>query len=92
MNGNGIVFENSSVNISNRKTVCISGVKEVLLFDDETINLDSILGKISIKGENLRVTDFNEEIGELKANGTIHGVIYLSDSGEKCGFFSRVFK
>ncbi len=85
-------FENSCIIINNRNTIDISGVSSVTSFDDETINIITELGKMSIKGQNLHITDFNEEIGEFKASGVIHGVFYISDSKSDGGFFTKIFR
>ena len=85
-------FDNNTVILSNRNVIDISGVKTVVSFDDESILVESILRKITIKGENLTISSFNDEIGEFKATGKIHGVIYLSDTKSDGGFFSRLLK
>ena len=85
-------FDNNTVILSNRNVIDISGVKGVISFDDESILVDSILGKITVKGENLTISSFNDEIGEFKATGKIHGVIYLADTKSDGGFFSRLLK
>ncbi len=81
-----------NVIIENRKTLNISSVKDVLNFDDETILLDSTLGKMTIKGENLHIESFNSITGELSATGKIYAVVYMSDAKTKGGFLSRIFK
>ena len=87
--------ENISVNqniiIENRKCLNISGVKEVTSFDDETILLDSVQGKITIKGDGLHVESFNTITGDFCANGKVHAVVYMSYA-KTGGFISRLFK
>ncbi len=84
------VFQN--VIIESRKKLNVSGVKEVVSFDDETIMLDTSLGKMTIKGEGLHITSFNTETGELGATGKIFAVVYISDAKVTGGFLSRLFK
>jgi len=81
-----------NVIIENRKTLNISSVKDVLNFDDETILLDSTLGKMTIKGENLHIESFNSTTGDLSATGKIYAVVYMSDAKASGGFLSRIFK
>lgn len=78
--------------MENRKKLDISGVQDVLEFDDETILLVSQLGKITIKGEMLHITKFNNETGDLIVTGKIHAVVYMSDEKSSGGFISRMFK
>ncbi|MCQ2455293.1 MAG: hypothetical protein MJ090_04060 [Clostridia bacterium] len=85
-------FDNHTAVISNRSSVDMSGIKSVISFDDESILLDGFESKITIKGENLSISSFNDELGDFKATGIIHGVIYLSGSKSDGGFFSRLLK
>ena len=81
-----------TVSIDDRKTVNITGVNEVIGFDDVTINLKSNMGKISIKGEKLHISSFDEDVGILNINGLIHGIVYIADSDSSGGFFSKLFR
>lgn len=85
-------FASQNVIIENRKKLDISGVKDVLEFDDETILLVSQLGKITIKGETIHITAFNNETGDLTATGKIHAVVYMTDEKNSGGFISRIFR
>ncbi len=81
-----------NVIIENRKRFNISGVKDVTSFDDESILLDTLLGKMTIKGEKMQIERFDTESGELTATGRLHAVIYISDSRDSVGFFSKMFR
>ncbi len=81
-----------SVSVDDRKSVNITGVSEVISFDDITINLKSIMGKISVKGEKLHITSFDEDVGVLNITGLIHGIVYIADSESSGGFFSKLFR
>ena len=81
-----------NVIIENRKRLNISGVKDVSSFDDETLLLDTALGKMTVKGEGLHIESFNIQTGDLLANGKIHAVVYMSDAKTSGGFLSRIFR
>jgi sporulation protein YabP len=81
-----------NVIIENRKKLNISGVKDVLNFDDETILLDTSLGKMTVKGETLHIESFNATTGDLSATGKVYAVVYMSDAKMSGGFLSRVFR
>lgn len=74
-----------------RGRVMITGVSEVGSFDDETVVLLTDMGELTVKGQNLHISKFNVETGELAVEGLLIALFY---SGEKSkgGFFSRVFK
>ena len=87
--------ENNTVSgniiIENRKIINLSGVSECLGFDDETISLDTKLGKLTIKGTGLHIQNFNTTNGELTAEGRIHAIVYtVNDS--KQSFFGKIFR
>ncbi|MGN1319659.1 MAG: sporulation protein YabP [Acutalibacteraceae bacterium] len=90
MEENSNVYQN--IIIESRKKLNISGVKDVTSFDDETILLDTKLGKMTVKGENLHIENFNTETGDLMATGQIHAVVYMSDGKSSGGFISRIFR
>lgn len=81
-----------NVIIESRKRLNISGVKDVTSFDDETILLDTVFGRMTIKGENVRIESFNTTTGDIVANGKIHAVVYMSDAKTSGGFFSRLLR
>ena len=76
--------------VDNREKLEISGVSKVLSFDEETFVLDTVKGKMTVKGENLHIISFNTETGDLSAEGKLHAFAYLSQSSG--GFLSRIFR
>ena len=90
MEENVAVVQN--VIIENRKRLNISGVKDVSSFDDETVLLDTALGRMTIKGEGLHIESFNTTTGDLTATGKVHAVVYMSDAKQSGGFWSRLFR
>ncbi len=81
-----------NVIIENRKKLNISGVKDVSSFDDETVLLDTALGKMTVKGEGIHIESFNTATGDLTATGKVHAVVYMSDAKVSGGFISRLFR
>ena len=81
-----------NVIIESRKKLNISGVKDVSSFDDETLLLDTVFGKMTVKGEGLHIESFNTVTGDIVANGKIYAVVYMSDVKNSGGFFSRLFR
>ena len=82
---------NHSVIAEGRKKLNISGVRDVLSFDDETIQLDTVQGRMTIKGEGLHIQSFHTESGDLFAEGRLHALVYISDE-RSGGFLSRIFR
>lgn len=80
-----------NVIIENRKRISMSGVTDVGSFDEETLNIVSADGNITVKGENLQVTKLSLESGELCAEGEINAVIYSVSPVKGKGLFSKMF-
>ena len=82
---------NQSVIIENRKQISISGVSECLGFDEDTILLDTKLGKLTVKGSNLHIISFDTESGEFSAEGRVHAIGY-TQTDSKNSFLSKIFR
>ena len=46
--------KSSSLSLENRKKLLLSGVEEIVSFQDEKISLNTVLGNLTIKGSNLK--------------------------------------
>ncbi len=79
-----------NVILENREKISISGIKEVKNFDEEIINLDTELGELTIKGQNLHISKMDVESGDIRITGNIFGLIY--NDNVKSSFWSKVFK
>ena len=73
---------NASIHLKNRETAVLSGVEDVLAFDDTAITLRTTLGELVIEGSSLRITDFCAERGDLSVFGKI-SVLAYEDKKEK---------
>ncbi len=82
---------NHSIILEDRKKLMLTGIKNVLTFDEETIILDSSYGKLAIKGTGLHILNFNTETGDLSAEGRINALIYTTEE-KNGGFFSKLFR
>lgn len=86
--------ENTNKNvlvISERKSVSMNGVNNVLGFDDGYVTLDTGLGRVSIEGKDLKIESLTKENGEIFISGVIGGV-YFSEPKDSGTIFKRMFK
>lgn len=86
-----VIRSNQNIIIEDRKKLTLSGVKDVISFDDETLLLETVLGRLTVKGEGLHIVNFDTASGDLFAEGKIYAAVYTSDE-KNGGFFSRVFR
>ena len=64
--------------LENREKLSISGVLDVLSFDDQIVILETELGLLTVKGENLRINKLSLDTTEVVINGEIYNLGYLS--------------
>ena len=79
-----------SVILQNREELSVSGVSDVIGFDDETVVADTLFGRLTIKGNNLKVQSFAVETGSIFIKGEIAALVYTSVGTKKSGF-KRLF-
>jgi sporulation protein YabP len=79
--------------VDKRESVMVTGVTDVISFDEESVIAETEMGIIVIRGVNLHVNRINLEVGELSVAGEIDGVSYENSSGKKGkSFMGRLFK
>src|SRR6476619_2216224 len=77
-----------------RRLLDITGVKQVESFDNEEFLLETVMGFLAIKGENLQMKNLDVEKGIVSIKGKIFDLVYIDEhNGEKAkGFFSKLFR
>jgi sporulation protein YabP len=83
-----------SLHIDRREQVSVSGMTDVISFDEETVIGETEMGIIIIRGSNLHVKRINLENGELAVSGEIEGITYENPGGYGKGksLLGRLFK
>lgn len=77
------VFESHNLVISDRRRSELTGIDDVLSFDDSVITVHSALGDMSIEGEELKIDSFSSDKGILSVSGKVCGVYYLDYEDKK---------
>ena len=78
--------------LENREKISISGVLDILTFDEEEILLETEDGMLSIKGSDIKVEKLSIDTGEVLAKGNIDSMVYKDEAVRKGGFFKNMFK
>ncbi len=81
--------------MQNRQTVNLTGIREVVSFDENQVVMDTDLGLLTVKGKDLRVSRLTVEKGEADLEGTVDSLGYSSNEAyRKAGesLFFRLFK
>lgn len=80
--------------LENRGKLSISGVLDVLSFDDQIVVVETELGLLTIKGEDLRINKLSIDTSEVVIEGDILGMNYSDkEMDKKTGsFLGKIFK
>lgn len=80
--------------LENRNKLSISGVNDVLSFDDQVVMVDTELGLLSVKGENIRINKLSLDTSEVIIEGEISSLSYSQAKQEKSSgtLLSKIFK
>lgn len=65
--------------LSQRKNLTLSGVAEVIRFDENIVVLNTALGTLSVHGQGLQLKNLSAEGGQVAVDGTIAALIYEED-------------
>lgn len=87
-------ISNHNISILERKSISLTGIKKINSFDDCEFFVDSIMGAMLIKGENLELIKLDTFQGNLSIKGKINSISYLDDNKKikTDNIMSRLFK
>ena len=80
--------------LENRNKLSVSGVKDVISFDDELVIIETELGLLTVKGNNLKINKLSIDTGDVSVEGEISNLGYSDPSkkSQEQGLFSKIFK
>ena len=81
--------------LNDRNKGSLTGILDVISFDENTIVLDTDMGLLTIKGKDLHVSRLTLDKGEIDIEGRTDSLLYSSNEGiRKSGqpFLARLFK
>ena len=84
-----------SVSVIERKNILITGVKKVDSFDSEEFLIETIMGYLALKGQDLELVKLDTLQGSVTIKGMVNSFDYIEDTKkeEKNGsIISRLFK
>ena len=80
-----------ALSLNDRSILTLSGIKEVIGFDEQTISVLTQVGQLVIEGQSLHIDKLNVESGDLIVTGDINSFLYRDGINEKKGFIQRLF-
>ena len=91
----GISTYNHTVTMVERKSFVTNGVKKIENFDDKQFLIDTVMGMLLVKGEELELIKLDTLQGTISIKGLISTLTYLDENFSKTkenGIFYRLFK
>ena len=91
---NSISNYNHGISLLERKNLVITGVKKIENFDKEQFLLETVMGFIIVKGEDLELVKLDTLQGNVSIKGTVNALYYEEDINKKKedSIFNRLFK
>jgi len=84
-----------ALTIDRRERVVVTGMLDVISFDEETVIAETEMGILVLRGNNLHVSRLNLDNGELDLDGDITSVTYedAHAAGKaKSSFIGKLFR
>ena len=81
--------------LENREKLNITGVLDVLSFDDQIVIVETELGLLTVKGDDLRINKLSTDTEEVIVEGNIFNLSYSDKPGinnKGTSFFNKIFK
>ena len=78
-----------SVTICDRQSVLLTGIEDVLNFDEGAVVLATTLGTLAIEGEGLHIKQMNVDSREFGIEGKIFSLCYMDKRSRRRGLFQR---
>lgn len=75
--------------LTDRKSMALTGVTEVISFDDTAVVLKTGLGLLTIHGQQLQLKNLSLEGGQAAVEGTVCALVY--EQPRKSGGLRRLF-
>ena len=92
MDKDSIQSFNHNITLNERKNIIITGVKKIDSFDNEEFLLETTMGPIVIKGEDLEIIKLDTYQGSVSIKGTVNSLSYVESTKKEEGMFSKLFK
>ena len=90
---NPIHTQTQKLTLDSRKQLTLNGVNDVDAFSDKEVILITNMGRLTIKGERLKISKLNVDTGDFCVSGLITSMVYSKTSqSSKGGVFEKLFR
>ncbi|APM37510.1 sporulation protein YabP [Clostridium kluyveri] len=89
-----IEHKKSLLSLESRRKLILTGIIEVVSFNEDQIVLNTNLGTLNIKGKDLKMNKLDVQNGDVVIIGVINACVYTSSEPKKKrqNLISKIFK
>lgn len=81
------------IHVKSRRQMAVDGVKDIIGFDENTVQMTTICGDMTVEGSELHISVLDVEKGVVSLEGKIESIYYCdSQDAERRSFWSRLVK
>ena len=75
--------------LAERNKLTVTGVTEVVSFEDREVVLQTGMGRLTVQGSQLQLKTLSLEGGQMEVEGSVSALVY--EEARQGGWFSRLF-
>ena len=85
---------NHGLSLTDRKSLLLYGVKKIENFDNEEFIMETNMGMLTVKGENLELIKLDTQQGNISIKGNVDSLEYSKEkkNNNQQSLISRLFK
>ena len=88
---NPTVSRAHALTLSERGKLTVTGVDEVLRFDEDEVEMRTARGDLLVRGSGLHVGRLAIDTGEITVDGAVDELVYTDAAKSADGFWARLF-
>ena len=77
------------VTVLSRRNVTLDGLEDIVSFDENCVVLRTVMGLLTVDGEDMRIVNMDVGSGELSVSGRICALFYEDGTTKKKGLFGK---
>jgi sporulation protein YabP len=81
-----------SLRLEKRENLYLTGVQDIISFNETVIEALTDCGIVVVGGENLHISQLSIEKGNVDIDGKIDSIVYENENAVSGGFWGRLFK
>ena len=85
------VRKSAALTLEGREHLTVSGVEEVLRFDEREVSMRTGEGELTIRGEGMSISALSTGGGDIHVHGRVDALCYEESAPER-GLWARLFR